>query len=313
VIPWRYHLVSIMAIFLALGLGVVVGTTVINPGLVKNLNSQTDGLRQELKDQRKTDLDLQSQLATMNAFGDQAMPYLVAGTLTGEQVVVVTEEGVDARAISEARKALDLSGAEVLTTLTVRSTMAADSPATKRDLATLLGQSQSTPTDQLALDAAQALAERLAKDPRGDLSGSPDVLGELLSQGFLISSSPGISSATLSGIGGRGQLVVTIGGGAIDELVPPSATFLAPFVTGLVDTGVVTGAGEGLAAADGFVTGLRSAADDLSTAALVTVDNVDLPVGGSAMVLALADALAQGTGGDYGVKDGVSRLLPPPA
>ena len=35
VIPWRYHLVSIMAIFLALGLGVVVGTTVINPGLVQ--------------------------------------------------------------------------------------------------------------------------------------------------------------------------------------------------------------------------------------------------------------------------------------
>ena len=310
-IPWRYHLVSIMAIFLALGLGVVVGTTVINPGLVKNLNSQTDGLRQELKDQRKTDLDLQSQLATMNAFGDQAMPYLVAGTLTGEQVVVVTEEGVDARAISEARKALDLSGAGVLTTLTVRSTMAADSPATKRDLATLLGQSQSTPADQLSSDAAQALAERLAKDPRGDLSGSPDVLGELLSQGFLISSSPGISSATLLGIGGRGQLVVTIGGGAIDELVPPSDTFLGPFVTDLIDIGVVAGAGESLAAADGFVTGLRSAANDLATASLVTVDNVDLSIGGSAMVLALADAISQGTGGDYGVKDGASRLLPP--
>jgi copper transport outer membrane protein MctB len=313
VIPWRYHLVSIMAIFLALGLGVVVGTTVINPGLVKNLNSQTDGLTQELKDQRKTDLDLRSQLAAMNAFGDQAMPYLVTGALTGSQVIVVTEEGVDARAISETRKALDLASAEVLVTLTVRPTMAADSPATKRDLATLLGQSQSTPAAQLALDAAQALAERLAKDPRGDLSGSPDVLGELLSQGFLISSSPSISSATLSGIGGRGQLVVTIGGGAIDELIPPSPTFLGPFVTNLVDAGVVTGVGEGLAAADEFVTGLRSAANDLSTAPLVTVDNVDLPIGGSAMVLALADALSQGTGGDYGVKDGASRLLPPPA
>ncbi len=104
---------------------------------------------------------------------------------------------------------------------------------------------------------------------------------------------------------------MTIGGGAIDELVPPSATFLAPFVTDLVDTGVVTGAGEGLAAADGFVSGLRSAESDLATASLVTVDNVDLPIGGSAMVLALADAISQGTGGDYGVKDGVSRLLPP--
>ena len=311
-IPWRYHLVSIMAIFLALGLGVVVGTTVINPGLVKNLNSQTDGLKQALKDQQKTDLDLRTQLASMNAFGDQAMPYLVAGTLTGEQIIVVTEEGVDARAISETRKALDLSGAEVLTTLTVRPTMAADSPATKRDLATLLGQLQTTPADQLALGAALALAERLARDPRGDLSGNPDMLGELLSQGFLVSSSPGISSATLSGIGGRGQLVVTIGGGAIDELVPPSATFLGPFVTDLIDAGVVTAAGESLAADDGFVIGLRSATDDLAAASLVTVDNVDLPIGGSAMVLALADTISQGTGGDYGVKDGASRLLPTP-
>jgi hypothetical protein len=302
-----------MAIFLALGLGVVVGTTVINPGLVKNLTSQTDGLRRDLKNQQKTDLGLQSQLAAMNAFGDQAMPYLVAGTLTGKQVVVVTEEGVDARAISETRKALDLSGAEVLTTLTVRSTMAAESPATKRDLATLLGQPQSMPAAQLVLDAAQALAERLARDLRGDLSGSPDTLGELLSQGFLISSSPGISSATLLGIGGRGQLVVTIGGGAIDDLVPSSSAFLGPFVGDLVGVGVVTGAGEAVAALDGFVTGLRSSADDPSAAALVTVDNVDLPVGGSAMVLALAGALAQGKGGDYGVKDGASRLLPPQA
>ncbi len=312
-IPWRYHLVSIMAIFLALGLGVVVGTTVINPGLVKTLNDQTDGLKRDVQDGLQERQDLQSQLDTMSTFSEQAMPYLVGEALIGEQVVIVTEEGVDAHAISEMRKALDLSGAEVITTFTVRATMAADSPPTKQDLATLLGQSQSTLADQLMLDAAQALADRLAKDPRSDLSGSPDVLGELLSQGFLISSSPGISSATLDGIGGRGQLVVTIGGGAIDELVPASAVFLAPFVTDLIDAGVMTGAGEALAAADGFVTGLRSAADDPSAAALVTVDNVDLPIGGSAMVLALADAISQGTGGDYGVKDGASRLLPPPA
>ncbi|MEP6973597.1 MAG: copper transporter [Actinomycetota bacterium] len=312
-IPWRYHLVSIMAIFLALGLGVVVGTTVINPGLVKSLNDQTDRLTRDVREGLQERQDLQSQLDTMSTFSEQAMPYLVGGTLVGEQVVIVTEEGVDAHAISQMRKALDLSGAEVLTMLTVRSTMAADSSTTKQDLAAVLGESQSTPAGQLALDAAQSLAERLAKDPRGDLPGSPDTLGDLLSQGFLISSSPGISSATLSGIGGRGQLVVTIGGGAVDELVPSSATFLGPFVMDLIGVGVLTGAGEGLAAADGFVTGLRSAADDPSAAALITVDNVDLAIGGSAMVLAFVDAILQGTGGDYGVKDGASRLLPPPA
>ena len=106
VIPWRYHLVSIMAIFLALGLGVVVGTTVINPGLVKNLNDQTDGLKEDLRELQQEQQDLQAQLDTMNTFSDQAMPYLVGDKLFGRQVVIVTQEGVDPRALAETRRAL---------------------------------------------------------------------------------------------------------------------------------------------------------------------------------------------------------------
>jgi hypothetical protein len=305
VIPWRYHLVSIMAIFLALGLGVVVGTTVINPGLVKNLNNQTDDLRQKV-------LDLQSELETMGTFTDQAMPYIVGDKLLGEQVVIVTEEGVDARALSESRRALDLSGAEVLTTLTVRPTIAATSSAAQGDLATLLGLSQTTSRDELVNQAAQALADRLAEEPILDLPGETDVLGEMLSQGYITSSAPGVSDTTLEEIGGRGQLVVAIGG-AIDQLEPPSGAFLQPFVTRLIADGVVTGAGESLADDDGFVAGLRATVDGSSGAPLVTVDNVDQPVGGSAMVLAMGEAITQGTGGHYGVKDGASRLLPPVA
>jgi hypothetical protein len=301
-----------MAIFLALGLGVVIGTTVINPGLVKNLNNQTDGLKQDLRDLHRNVLDLQSQLDTMSSFTDQAMPYIVGDRLLGQQAVIVTEEGVDARAISETRRALDLSGAEVLTMLTVRPAMAATSSAAQHDLATLLGLSQTTPPDLLMNEAARALAERLARDPAIDVAGSTDVLGQLLSQGYLTSSAPGISDSTLEEIGGRGQLVVTIGGGAIEQLAPPSAAFLQPFVTQLLAAGVVTGAGESLAGDDGFVSELRATMDD-SSGPLVTVDNVDQPVGGSAMVLAMGEAITRGTGGDYGVKDGASRLLPPAA
>jgi len=313
VIPWRYHLVSIMAIFLALGLGVVVGTTVINPGLVKNLNDQTDGLKDDLRQLQQEQQDLQSRLDTMNTFSEQAMPYLVADELFGRQVVIVTQEGVDPRAVTETRRALDLSGAQILTTFTVRPTMAAETPAARSDLATLLGLSQTTPPEVLTKEAARTLADRLAKDPGTDLSGVPDELGELLSQGFLTSSAPGITDATLDDIGGRGQLVVTIGGGPAGEPSPTSELFMEPLVTELVGSGVVSGAGETLTADDGFVTDLRSAVDDSSVAPLVTVDNIDLPVGASAMVLGLGEALIDDAGGDYGVKEGATRLLPPPA
>jgi hypothetical protein len=79
----------------------------------------------------------------------------------------------------------------------------------------------------------------------------------------------------------------------------------------LADLGVTTGAGESLASIDGFVTGVRTEVDAAETA-LVTVDNVDLPIGGSALVLGLREAIVVGSGGDYGVKAGASRLLPPP-
>lgn len=310
-IPWRYHLVSIMAIFLALGLGVVVGTTVINPDLVKNLNNQTDGLKQDVRNLLQGKQDLQSELDTMNTFGEQAMPYLVGNTLLGRQVVIVTEEGVDARAIAETRRALELSGAEILTTLTVRPTMSGETPTAQRELATLLGLSATTSSDLLASEAARSLAQRLATDPGGDLSGKPDPLGEMLSQGFLISSAPDISDSTLKDIGGRDQMVIAVGGGTVDPLTPSSALFMEPFVIELLSAGVVSGAGESLASDEGFVSELRSNVDDSSVAPLVTVDNVDLPVGASAMALGLDQALSGGTGGDYGVKDGTTRLLPP--
>jgi hypothetical protein len=311
VIPWRYHLVSIMAIFLALGLGVVVGTTVINPGLVKNLNNQTDELTQRVRDLQEEKLGLESDLDTMSAFGEQALPYLVADALFGRQVVIVTEEGVDSRAIAETRRALELSAAEILTTLTVRPTMSGETPAAQRELASLLGLSSTTSPDLLASEAARSLARRLATDPVDDVSGRPDPLGELLSQGFLTSSAPDISDSTLKDIGGRGQMVVAIGGGTDDELSPSSALFMEPFLIELISSGVLSGAGESLASNEGFVIDLRSSVDDSSVAPLVTVDNVDLPVGASAMVLGLQEALTGGAGGDYGVKDGTTRLLPP--
>jgi hypothetical protein len=311
VIPWRYHLVSIMAIFLALGLGVVVGTTVINPSLVKNLNNQTDELTQRVRDLQGERLDLESQVDSMNAFGEQAMPFLIGDALFGREVVIVTQEGVDARAIAETRRALDLSGAEILTTLTVRSTMSGATPTAQADLAALLGLSSTTSAELLVPEAARSLAQRLASDPAGDLSGLPDPLGELLSQGFLTSSTPDISDSTLKDIGGRSQVVVTVGGGTIDELSPPSALFMQPFVTELNSVGVVSGVGESLGSNDGFVAEIRSSVDDPSEAPLVTVDNVDLPMGASAMVLGLRVALTDGTSGDYGVKDGATRLLPP--
>src|SRR5438876_572478 len=46
-ISFRYHVVTIVAVFLALGLGVLAGTTVLDQGLVKNLKARTDAAEQQ--------------------------------------------------------------------------------------------------------------------------------------------------------------------------------------------------------------------------------------------------------------------------
>ncbi|MFN2523414.1 MAG: copper transporter, partial [Mycobacteriales bacterium] len=42
IIDFRYHLVSIIAVFLALALGIVVGTTALNGGIVDTLRRGQD-------------------------------------------------------------------------------------------------------------------------------------------------------------------------------------------------------------------------------------------------------------------------------
>jgi copper transport outer membrane protein MctB len=312
VISWRYHLVSIVAVFLALGLGVLAGTTVLDQGLVNSLRDRTERLQADLGDLRTTVDDLQTRLGTMNAFAEEALPYLVGSRLAGRQVVIVTQDGIDGETLDSTQSALDLAGGEVLTTLSVSPEMAAGAAGSQEDLADILGVSETTPPEDLASRAAARLAERLADEPRplGE-PGVPDFLGELLSQGFVTASRPALSDATLQEIGGRGQLVVVLGGGPADAAPVPS-TFMVPLVRTLVAFGVTTAAGESLTSEAGFVPAVRSDVDAESEP-LVTVDTADLTVGGAAIVLGLQRIASGEIGGDYGVGPGASGLLPAPA
>ena len=46
-INFRFHLVSLIAVFLALGLGILVGSTVVDQGIVNRLDSEINSVRKE--------------------------------------------------------------------------------------------------------------------------------------------------------------------------------------------------------------------------------------------------------------------------
>ncbi|MCU1675252.1 MAG: hypothetical protein JWM93_10 [Frankiales bacterium] len=121
-IDFRYHIVSIVAVFLALALGLVLGTTTIDPLLVNDLK---DRVTQLVNDKSGLQADVESlrdQTTDADKFVRAATGPLVRDQLTGRSVVVLSLAGVPAGMRDDMLSVLDKAGARVsaLVTLTDR-------------------------------------------------------------------------------------------------------------------------------------------------------------------------------------------------
>jgi hypothetical protein len=304
-ISFRYHLVSIVAVFLALAVGILMGTTVIKQGIIDQLNQQANRALRSSGALRQQVSQLQSEVAALNRFMTQAQPQLIAGKLAGREVVLVTMEGVDPSEVDGVRKALQQAGATVVAELVATSRMGVPDQKSESDLEAAIGAttSPSTPAD-LSAEAATVLAQRLAAGP--DPSG-PDVLRQLISGGFLALRP--VANGDPTEIGSSIQADVVLSGGSAQPSVDP-ASFLVPLTAGLVAASQPVVAAEAQDPAYDFVSLIR--ADGALDKHLVTVDDADAVQGQVAVVLGLSALLVSpGNGGDYGVRDSASSILPP--
>jgi hypothetical protein len=301
-ISFRYHLVSISAVFLALALGIVVGTTVVNQGIIDDLRNRTDSVTQNAENLRKQVEDLQGKLAVTQTFESAILPVLVQDQLPGTEITLVAQADVDVAAVESVRRVLEEAGASVVAEVVVTNRMALADDRSRSDLASALGTVDSAIAEQLAQEAATALAARLAAGPSTD---GTDLLDSLHSAGFVVIR--GGSSTTT--IGGPTQAVVLLAGSDRESGLDP-ALFLAPLATALVNEQHPVVAAETQDSVVPFVLLLRDGDVD---GQLVTVDNADQTPGKVALVYGLRDLLASpGSGGDYGVKTGASSLIPRP-
>jgi hypothetical protein len=304
VISFRYHIVTIVAVFLALAIGLLGGAAFVQPALQEQLQDQTDRLRNDLEDRTQQIGDLRDQLGALNGFADSVMPYLTSGTLSGTPVVVVTQAGVEDEVLTQAQAALASADARILTTVSATDQLVSQDPTTQEQLATIVGEPTAS-AEELPRLAAEALAQGLS--PSTTVIGG-EVLGDLLSAGFLAPIGPGPSQATLQEIGTPGQVVVVLSGGRGEEPTLPPEAFAVPLVERLAGLGVPVAAGESLLTDYPYVSLVRADGID----GIVTVDDLDQSMGGAALVLGLEDLLTSGTGGAYGVKDGAEPLPPAP-
>lgn len=303
-ISFRFHLVSLVAVFMALGVGVLTGTTVINRGVVAQLRSQTEDFSRDADAFREELEDVEAQIEVWNAFGEEAMEPILSERLTGRQIVIFTQDGTSEESLAGVRRAVEAGGGEIVALLSAGVRLALRTDADRQALATIVGLPTTEGADTLAAEAARLVAERLAQGPNGG-----DALEGLLDADFLVIQGTQLTETGLRSLGGPEQAVLTVAGGPAPSVLQP-ARFLVPLVADLAIGGTLVAAAEPAVGEDQeppFVTTLRGEAE--VAALIATQDNVDQLPGQVGLVLALED-LFQGDPGHYGVKDGASRAFP---
>jgi hypothetical protein len=316
VIDFRYHLVSLIAVFLAVALGVIIGTTALNDPIAANIEGQVQALEQDKRSLEDRTRQLQAQLDSVDTFAAAVAPALVDGTLTDRSVLLlVANEDVPPERVEEVAALIKEAGGTVSGTLLLQpeysdlsTAQSLQSYVTGPGLSSLPGV-QLPETDDPAQLVAALLAEVLMRPaeadvPAPDTTAVSSVLAGLTALEVLTQQSDSVTPADYA-------VVLTAGGFTGADADERNAT-LVELVVALdaAGSGAVV-AGDPTAARDtGLVGAIRN--DPALAAAVSTVDNVDTVAGRISTVLALGGEV-QGTSGMYGTGEDTQPVPPVPA
>lgn len=119
-INFRFHLVSLTAMFLALGVGLLLGTTFLDDALEDQLKSDLEELEHDLDRAGERNADLRRQLdgfeQEAGGLDEQLGARLFDGQLLGQPVLVVAPRGIDEGLVERVSTALDQADADVMGT-----------------------------------------------------------------------------------------------------------------------------------------------------------------------------------------------------
>jgi hypothetical protein len=301
-VDFRYHLVSIVAVFLALGIGLLMGSGIVGEPLLDNIRARARDV-QAFNDRLKDDVvDLEHELSVSREFTEAVEPMLVDGRLAGEDVVIVDVASGDVPLDAVLEALEDGAGARVASIVTITDDFELGAEEDVAELGRITG---STATrDELRVEAAADLGAEIAALAERRRTGEErdDLLGALEDAGFV-------------------DLA------AEDEAVPvPPGSSVVIAASGVTDPTfridqVVTALGE--AAAGGAPVVVVETADsawgiagsvrgdgDLANL-IATVDNVDKLSGRIALVMTLERMEGDGPG-HFGEKGDDVDVIPEP-
>jgi Copper transport outer membrane protein, MctB len=271
---FRYHALSLVAVFLALAIGILLGATIGNSVVSDADKGLRSSLRQDVVNARNEASQARSQLNQRDKVIAASLPMLVQGELSGQRIAIIATGSLPSEVESKVRQTVEIAGG------TVDSVSVFDIPSQLASIEQATGLSGQDPAVVQAfarrlarsIVAATGLAIRLHKTQpdavRGDLHGAGPVV-------FYRSPPP-------------------------DDQADPDKTLREAFENGLA---------EGLGAQGVETVGVEEQSTDPSQVGwykdhkMSSVDSVDLPGGQLALVFTLT-----GQTGSYGIKDGSAPL-----
>jgi hypothetical protein len=316
VINFRFHLVSLVAVFLALALGIVVGSTVIDRAIVDRLSSQIDSVKKRADAERAENRGLRDQIKGLETFIAQSQPQVTGRRLNQVPVTVVAVRGVPAEDVKAATDLLKASGALVPGVLWVEDGLSATDPAARTKLVKAIGDS-GLAVEDLRQVALEALGHRLATGARVVSASTPalsgvDTLVALSEAGLVSFDTLGGGAVGLDSWPTPNTRMLLIDG---SQAHPPPGTVSLPILR------AAAAAGGRLALAEVFrptptvkargaaVRGVRE--DPALSRVISTVDDLDELRGQVALTLAVQE-LGTGQAGHYGQGPGATSQLPTP-
>jgi Copper transport outer membrane protein, MctB len=276
----RYHATSLIAVFLALAIGILIGAEFGGDALTSTRRNLEASLVNNLQDARSHSDDLSTQLGRANEFADRVYPALTRERLEGKRIAIVALGGLPGDDTNAVEDALGPTGARLVGVGVVREPV--DLNGLSGDLTRTRFAGMSRNPDTLA-----ALGTGLGRQlVRGG------TLPELV-RGQLFSRASG-SFGALDGV-----IVVR---NQPQDMGPAQRASAGSLEGALLD---------GITATRTPAVGVETSTAEPSSISffqgndLSSVDDVETPAGRLAMVFSLL-----GAEGSFGVKGSADRLLP---
>lgn len=313
-IDFKYHLVSLISVFMALAIGIVLGAGPLQQSIGNGLQEQVSSLRSDKESLQSTSRSQQDLLADDDSYLTAATPQLVGKNLSGQHVVLLGVQGAAKGDLQAVQSTLRTAGATVEGTVTVADDWAGPGQADART------------------DAAAAAAKAAgAQDPGA--GGAVGYLNNLLAETVATRTTP-IGSrpdgeAVLRSLGRsglitvqgnpwqRGTLTVLVAGPqnvrdnptsaqkAQDDQISKAWLGLVQAVGGQAKATVLAGPRRSDQVTS-LVAALRASDDDRTVAG---VDDVDHPLGRISTALVAKSAL-DGTVQQCGTADDAQTVVP---